>query len=126
MDNETPKVPVDKIVVGLILITIGIIAFGAGIDLWSPRRIVRLWPVVLIVIGLVSEIEAIRNRKSDGGSSFLIAIGVWFLFGTQHFFDLSMRTAWPLGVMVYGAGTVLHALIDRPTLKEKNNESESV
>lgn len=129
MDNETndpARISIQKIVVGAVLIVVGVVAFGAGVDLWSFRRIVRLWPLVLIVIGLGSEIEALRNRRSDGGSAFLLGIGVWMLFGTLHLFELTMRSAFPLGVIVVGLFTVIHALIDRPVVKEKNNESQSV
>jgi len=125
IDNPRPPIPVDKIVFGLILLAVGLITFGAGIDLWHPVRLVRLWPLILIFIGLASEFEAIRNRKSDGGSSFLLGAGVWLLFGSLHLFGLSMRSAFPLGVIVVGLGTVLHALIDRPVVKEKKNEHES-
>jgi hypothetical protein len=129
MEHEeiTPKpaIPFDKIVFGLVLVVIGVATFGAGIDLWDFRQLVRLWPLALIVIGLAGEVESLRKRKGDG-SSFLLGAGVWMLFGTLHLFDLSIRTALPLGVIVVGLSTVIHALVDLPEAKEKDNESESV
>lgn len=120
-----PPIPFDKIVFGLVLLVVGVLAFGAGIDLWEVRQLVRLWPLILIVIGLAGEVESLRRRKGDG-SSFLLGVGVWMLFGTLHLFDLSVRSALPLGVIVVGLSTVVHALVDLPEQKEKDHESESV
>jgi hypothetical protein len=124
-NTQKPPVPIDKIVFGLVLVVVGVAAFGAGIDLWEIRRIVRLWPLILIALGLAGEIEAFRKRKGDG-SGFLLGTGVWMLFGTLHLFGLSIRSAFPLGVIVVGLSMVVHALIDLPETKEKENESQSV
>ena len=121
-----PPVPIDKVVFGLVLVVIGVLAFGAGIDLWEVRHLVRLWPLILIVIGFAGEVEALRKRKGDG-SAFLLGAGVWMLFGTLHLYDLTVRSALPLGVIVVGLSTIVHALVDLPEPKEKkDHESESV
>ena len=118
-------IPIDKIVFGLVLVVVGVVLFGTSIDLWDFRRILKLWPLILIAIGLAGEFESLRRRKGDG-SSFLLAVGVWMLFGTLHLFGLRMFEALPLGVIVIGLSTIVHALVDLPEVKEKDHESESV
>ena len=126
MDNtETrPPLPIVQIVIGLVLLIVGVVSFGYGIDLWNPRRLVRLWPLGLIIMGAASEFEALRNRRNDGGSFFLAA-GVWLLFGTLHLFDMTMRSAFPLGIIVLGLATVVHAIVDRPEKKKENHNASA-
>lgn len=124
-DIETrPPLPVGRIVFGLVLLVVGVISFGYGIDLWHPRRLVRLWPLILIVLGAAMEFEGLRNRRDSGGS-FLLAIGVWMLFGTLHLFDMTMRSAFPLGIVVLGLATVIHAIVDRPEQKKENHNASA-
>jgi hypothetical protein len=118
-----PKIAIDKLVVGVVLLAVGVIAFGVSIDLWDHFRWGRLWPLILIVIGLAGELQAFRDRRSDG-NSFLLAVGVWMLAGTLHLFGLTIRTAFPLGVVVIGLLLALHAIVDLPR-KEKNHGRNS-
>ncbi|HEY0143270.1 MAG TPA: DUF5668 domain-containing protein [Thermoanaerobaculia bacterium] len=111
-NDEIHRVPTGKIVFGLVLVVVGVVAFLDSVDLWNPR-IWEYWPLILIIIGLGSEIEALRNRRSDGGA-FLIAIGVWFFVATQGWFDLSLGRALPIAIAVWGAFLTLHAIVDRP------------
>jgi hypothetical protein len=118
------RVSAGKLAFGLALVAVGALSFVDAIDLWEPDRLWRLWPLILIALGVASEIDALRARKSDGGS-FLIGIGVWMLAGTQHFFGLTVRTAFPLAVAVVGIGVIVHALVDLPEKKEKDHERNS-
>ena len=114
------RFPVSKLIFGLILIAVGVLAFIDAIDLWNPRLLWRLWPVGVIVLGLASEVEALVARRDSGGS-LLIGFGVWMLAGMHHVFGLSYRTAFPLGFAVVGLFMVLHALVDKPEVKKENN-----
>jgi len=112
-----------KLVFGLVLIAIGALAFVDAVDLWNPRVLWRLWPVGLILIGLASEVDALRARIADGGS-ILIGIGVWFLAATHDIFGLTHGTAFPLAVVVVGLFTTLHAIVDKPAPQKKENTNE--
>lgn len=126
MDN---KIPLGKLAVGIVLLLVGILGFTDILDLVDLREIWRFWPVFLIFIGVSSEIDALRERRSGGGY-IIAAIGVWLLFGNLHFFGLSRRGAMPLGIAVVGLGMILHALLDAPpsttsitnTNKENGND----
>lgn len=112
-EPESHRVPIGKIVFGVVLVIVGLSAFLDAVDLWNPSALWHYWPLILIAIGAGSEIEALRNRRSDGGA-FLIAIGVWFLVATQEWFDLSFGRAMPIAIAVWGAFLTLHAIVDRP------------
>ena len=113
-----------KLTLGLVLLTIGILASLDSLDIWNAGRIWEYWPVLLIALGLSHEIDAIRHRRRQSGY-ILLAVGVWMLFGTQHFFDLSVRSAFPIGIVVVGLGVLLHAIIDRPVAAIENTNTEN-
>jgi len=119
-DKDKP-IPAGRIVFGLALLAGGILAFLDSIDLWEPRDLWQYWPVLLIVVGVANEIDALRKRTSGCGS-VMIGIGVWMLAGSQHFLGLSYRTAFPLGVIVVGLGLILHAILDIPKAKEHRHD----
>lgn len=121
--TKQPQFSSQKLVFGLVLIAIGAGAFVDALDLWNPRVLWRLWPLVLILLGLASEVDALRERRSDGGS-FLIGIGVWFFAATQDIFGLTYRSAFPLGVVVVGLFMTLHAIVDKPEPLKKEKTSE--
>ena len=113
----------NKLIFGLLLIAVGTLAFLGSIDVIPVHHIGRYWPLILIAIGVGGELEAIHKRKGDG-SFILLAVGCWMLAGTFHLFDLSIRGAMPIGVVVAGVFVILHALIDRPAVSAANQSQE--
>lgn len=120
-NDEQQKISVEKLVFGIILLVVGGLMLGSRMDLWEARDLWKLWPLFLVVLGLTGEYEALRKRKNDGGM-ILVAIGIWMLIGTNHWFGLSVGTAMPVGVVIIGLFLVIHAIVDKPEVKEINNE----
>lgn len=118
--EEPARISAGKLVFGLLLVAVGVLAFVDAIDLWNARALWRYWPVFLIVLGVSNEIDTLRTRKGDGGY-VLIAVGVWLLAGGQEFLGLDYGSAFPLGVAIAGMGVVLHALVGVDGTKEKQS-----
>ena len=112
------RIPLGKLALGIALVLVGILSFTDYMDLVDPREIWRYWPVLLIFIGVSSEVDALRQRK-EGGGYIMAAIGVWMLVANHRFFGLNHRTAFPLGIAVVGLGVILHALVDAPVTKKE-------
>jgi hypothetical protein len=118
------RIPLGKLAFGIALLAFGILRFTDLLDVIDIRDIWRWWPAVLIFIGLSSEIDSLRARKSDGGY-IITAVGVWLLASNLHLFGLRLRSAMPLGIAVLGIGVIVHALIDAPVppkTEEENGE----
>ena len=120
---EQKQFTIQKLVLGLLLLGFGLLAFVDSTDLWSPRDWWTLWPWALVAIGLSSEIDALVARRGDGGA-FLVAVGVWFLVARHRIFDLDYGTAVPLAIAVVGLFMTLHAVVDKPAPQKKENEHE--
>jgi hypothetical protein len=121
-DTITTSTPVSagKLVFGIVLVAVGVLAFADAIDVWDFREIWRWWPVLLIVLGISKEIDTLRARRGDQGY-ILIAIGIWMLAATQHFLGLDYASAFPIGVAVAGLGIIVHALLGVDCRKEKQS-----
>jgi hypothetical protein len=116
-------IPFGKLAWGIAMLVVGILAFTDAIDMFDIRDVWRFWPLLLIFIGLSSEIDSLRQR-TNGGGYLVVAVGVWMLAGNHDLLGLNHRTAFPLGIAVAGLGVILHALVDAPTMvrKEKSND----
>ena len=123
MTTTDDRIPMGKLAVGIALLLVGILSFTDYMDLIDLRHIWRFWPLLLIFIGVSSEIDALRQRQRGGGY-IVAAIGVWMLAANQHLFGLSHRSAMPLGITVVGLGIILHALVDAPVASKKENHDD--
>lgn len=120
--NEQPRFPIEKLVVGLVLLGAGVAALLDAIDVWEIGMLWRYWPLILIAIGAANAYEALRRRNGDG-SYFLLGVGIWMLVGSFNLFGLSYGSAFPIAIIVVGLGAVVHAIVDVPqATKENGNE----
>lgn len=123
MDNNNNKIPLGKLAIGIVLLLVGVLGFTDILDMVDVREIWRFWPAFLIFIGVSSEIDALRERRSNGGY-IVAAVGVWLLFANHHFFGLTRGSAMPVGIAVVGLGVILHALVDAPAPAKKENGND--
>ena len=120
--TATPaRVPIGKLAWGLALLLLGALTFVDVLDLINFRDLWRFWPVFLIVVGISSEIDALRMR-TPGSGSLVAAIGVWLLIANTGFLGLTYRTAVPVAVAIVGLGIIVHALVDDPNAKKEKQQ----
>ncbi|HEX7154580.1 MAG TPA: DUF5668 domain-containing protein [Thermoanaerobaculia bacterium] len=102
-----------KLCAGVLMLLIGTTAFLDAIDVLdvpSPRH---WWPLILVVVGAVSEAGALRQRQSSGGFA-LMGTGLWLFVGAHEIFGFTYRSAFPLLIICVGLGMIVHAIIDLP------------
>ena len=116
------NISIDKLIIGLALVAVGVAGFIDAIDLLDFGNLWRYWPVSFIVIGIANEVEALRKRRDSSGWLF-IAFGVWMLAATRGIYGLTFRTAFPIAIVVGGFFLVLHALIDKPAAEKEEKEN---
>jgi hypothetical protein len=83
---------------GLALIALGLIFLGDRLD-WLPGiSIARLWPVFIIIAGVVQLATPVHGKPLEGLG--MVLVGGIFLMHTYRI--LSLRDSWPLFIVVAG------------------------
>lgn len=87
-----------QVTTGLIFIALGVLLLAKQLD-WDAFDLSRLWPAVLIVIGLPKLLFGDKDGNRGGGV-WLTFLGGIFLMHTFHY--LSIRRSWPLFIVAFG------------------------
>lgn len=104
MEAAVTREQAKQTTIGAMLIGLGVVLLGNQFE-WGPIWSVhRLWPLVLIVIGVPSLLFGDKDRNHGGGLC-LTMTGVIFLLHT--FRVLSLRQSWPLFIVAAGAALFL-------------------
>lgn len=85
--------------VGLTLIALGLIFMGERLQLGPMWSLHRLWPVLLILFGLV-KLAAPRPGRPRWGGVWVLLTGVLFLLDANHV--VSFHQTWPLFIVAGG------------------------
>jgi hypothetical protein len=111
-----------------LVIGFGILAFGLlwtldNLDVVDARPIMRWWPVLLIVIGLV---QLLDRRSSRGGPLVLIVIGSVLVLRRLHWIDIDLGDLIPIGIALLGGKLVWDALMRRSRKAGSFDDPDSV
>jgi hypothetical protein len=88
-----------QITTGVLLIVLGLIFLAQRLDVFPPLDFRRLWPVALLVAGLVRFLEPREGGRQSGGA-WMVFAGVLFLLHTYDIFRLD--DSWPLFIVAGG------------------------
>jgi len=89
---------------GLVLIVFGVLLLAQRINILPDVDFHRLWPMVLVVIGLAQLIMPREDRKRSSGLTLLFIGGIFLM----HTYDvLSLRDSWPLFIAVGGLSLIM-------------------
>jgi uncharacterized integral membrane protein len=95
------------VIPGVIMIAVGAIFLLERFDVISMREAGRLWPIIIIGLGLNRLL-----RPGDGCRSiFLLLLGIWLQINTLELFGLDWGDSWPLLIIFVGASFVFDALV---------------
>lgn len=95
-----------KLVAGIFFTALGVLLTLDRLNIVDTDRIVRFWPVVLIVVGLMNLNHAGRRGLSIVG----IALGTLMVAARAHLIRVSLIDLWPLILIGGGLVIVLRAL----------------
>jgi hypothetical protein len=92
-----------------LIIAVGVLLFLDNLGLFHIYNVWRLWPVVLIVLGLSKMFES-RGSGGRVWAGMAMAFGVLFLLGNLGIWHVSWHLIWPLALVGMGISMLLHAL----------------
>ena len=100
---------------GLILMAIGTAFLLERYDVVSMRRIWRLWPMILIWLGLMNLVYPKGGRRSI----FLLLIGVWLQISVFELWGLDFGDSWPLLIIFLGASFIFDSMMSPGPLRPR-------
>jgi len=113
MEEGTSSRNASRLFAGLVIIALGSIALLDNFGIVRIGNVWRLWPLVLIAVGLA---KILRPRGSPGrfGGTLLSIAGLWLLLENLGVWPYSLGDLWPLFVVAVGAFLVWGGLGHRP------------
>jgi hypothetical protein len=106
----SPKPGIGSLIFGAALITGGIL-LGLGRFGWlSMDSPAQLWPLALIGIG-VNSLWQTWGSPDMGSGAWLILGGLWFLVVNLGVLGLTLKTTWPVVVMLSGLIIVWRSIV---------------
>lgn len=107
-----------RLVLGLIVITLGTLWTLDNLDLIHSGPILRWWPVVLLGLGIAKLFGIGTGRNPAAGTMFLL-VGILFLAGRIGIDGLDFSLLWPMLLVVIGVNLVIRSYraqsLDGPT-----------
>lgn len=96
-----------RLIIGLGILTLGVLWTLDNIDILESDPYTRWWPVILIAIGLV---QFLNRRASRGGPVVLTIVGVVLLLNQLELTDVNGSDLIPLAIALLGAKLIWEAL----------------
>ena len=101
-----------QLLMGLLIISIGIIFTLDNLGVADVRTYLRYWPVGLIAVGLLKLQQARGGAGAFAGLLFIVA-GGWLLLESFEIVHLSVWQLWPVLLVFFGASMVWQGIHGR-------------
>lgn len=98
-----------RLVVGLIVITLGVLFTLDNLGIVDSSRVLEWWPAVLVAVG-ISRLTGWGTRRRYTSGSVLVALGAWMLLHNLGYLPYGVSDLWPVLFIVVGASIVTRAL----------------
>ena len=112
METRDTGINGGRLIVGLAILTIGVLTLAGNlidirIGAWH-----QLWPLILIGVGIYRFSEAEEPRRRQGGL-VLAAVGTWLLINTLGLMGLHFDDSWPLLLVLIGLAKLIYPVVGR-------------
>ena len=94
-----------QVIVGAGIILLGLLLLLDNLGVLDARDFTQFWPVILIVLGLLSLLQPVKPGSRIWGA-ILLFLGVVFLLRTMGLAYLHMRDVWPIILLIVGVGLI--------------------
>jgi predicted membrane protein len=114
-----------RLVLGLGIIIIGVLFLLGNMDIIDPHEYLRLWPAILIVVGIAYLIQCQHGSGRVWGI-ILTFVGTAMLLDRLYFLHFSLWDYWPLILIFLGMMMIVKSLFSRRGITPPFVESSDV
>jgi predicted membrane protein len=113
-----------RYVIGLVILLLGIVLTLGNFDIVDSSQVLRFWPILLVVFGLIKMLEPGNGvgRIFGGG---LAAVGAIMVLNRMDVIEFNFMGLWPLLLVAAGASLLLRKR-DREQMKKSEVADDSV
>lgn len=123
METRYSSIYAPRLVLGLGIILIGALFLLGNLDIIDPHDYLRLWPAILIVIGIAYLVQCQHGPGRVWGI-ILTFIGTAMLLDRLYFIHFSLWSYWPLILVFVGAMMILRGAPRHRSISSPVTESE--
>lgn len=98
-----------RLLFGAVILVLGLLWTAENLGFGEAEAVLRWWPVLLLVYGLVRVLGLDGSRSVVSGTLFILA-GGWMVARELGWVQLSIWRLWPVWMIVVGAGLIFRSL----------------
>jgi predicted membrane protein len=110
-----------RLVLGLGIISIGILFLLGNLDIINPHEYLRLWPVLLVIAGIVHLLQYHQGSRRVWGI-ILVFIGSAMLLDRLYFIHFNLWDYWPLILVFVGILMILKSSLFQRRISSSTGE----
>jgi predicted membrane protein len=95
-----------RLILGLGIILVGVLFMLGNLDIIDPHEYLRLWPALLIIIGISYFIQC-QNSSGRVWGVILMFVGSALLLDRLYFINFNLWDYWPLILVFFGIMMIL-------------------
>ena len=122
MQSEESKIS-PRLILGAGITAIGILMLLGELGVFDAERILRFWPVLLILVGARVLQRGLETGRWLGGA-LLMGLGTLMLLNKLDVVDVSVRELWPLFIVFAGLGILMRG--GRPSKDRGDRKGDEI
>jgi predicted membrane protein len=113
-----------QLLIGAAIVVLGVSLLLDNLGLVDSGDILRLWPVILVFVGLRDLFVTTDGSRAMRGT-LLVAFGALLLLNTFEVFEFSIIGLWPLFLILFGANMLVRNVSRRSKAEDVASEDAS-
>ena len=111
-----------RLVFGAVILTLGVLWTAENLGLLDADSVLRFWPALLVVFGLLRVTGTFGTRQRVGGALFMF-IGGWMLARELGWVHFSVFRLWPVFLIAAGVSIVWRSMHGEPAPVDAQRDS---
>ena len=121
MEDAHVQRSVPQMVLGLVIVSLGVVLTLDTLGIADARDYIRYWPAGVIALGVAKLWQGRNSSSGVLGGVVLTGIGAWLLLGELDIVRADFWELWPIVLVLFGGSLVWRSLSGRRPAPNDNN-----